>query len=65
LDAGTFSSGAPGSGSEPGSLASSPQHIPTDEEFLHEREVESTAEGMPSGELDEEPPKAEAASSGE
>lgn len=40
-------------------------HIPTDEEFLHEREVESTAEGMPSGELDEEPPKAEAAASGE
>jgi len=65
LDAGTFSSGAPGSGSEPGSLASPAQHIPTDEEFLHEREVESTAEGMPSGELDEEPPKAEAASSGE
>ena len=36
---------------------------PSDEEFLREREVESTAEGMPSGELDEEPPKAEAASS--
>jgi segregation and condensation protein B len=36
---------------------------PSDEEFLREREVESTAEGMPSGELDEEPPKAETASS--
>ena len=33
------------------------------DEFLREREVESTSEGMPSGELDEEPPKAEAASS--
>ena len=39
--------------------------VPSDDEFLREREVESTAEGMPSGELDEEPPKAEAASSGE
>jgi segregation and condensation protein B len=39
--------------------------LPTDEEFLHEREVESTGEGMPSGELDDEPPKADAASSGE
>ena len=48
-----------------GSSASVARHVPTDEEFLHEREVESTAEGMPSGELDEEPPKAEAASSGE
>jgi segregation and condensation protein B len=37
----------------------------SDEQFLHEREVESTSEGMPSGELDEEPPKAEAAASGE
>jgi len=63
--AASFSSSGPGSGSEPGSLALSSQHSPTDEEFLHEREVESTAEGMPSGELDEEPPKAEAASSGE
>jgi len=40
-------------------------HAPSDEEFLHEREVESTSEGMPSGELDEEPPKADAARSGE
>ncbi len=38
-------------------------HVPTDEEFLREREVESTSEGMPSGELDEEPPKAGAAGS--
>jgi segregation and condensation protein B len=52
--------GVPGTGSVPGTSS-----IPSDEEFLHEREVESTAEGMPSGELDEEPPKAEAASSGE
>jgi segregation and condensation protein B len=50
----------PGTGSAPGSSSA-----PSDEDFLHEREVESTAEGMPSGELDEEPPKAEAASSGE
>jgi segregation and condensation protein B len=50
----------PGTGSAPGSSSA-----PSDEEFLHEREVESTAEGMPSGELDEEPPKADAASSGE
>jgi len=60
------SSVAPGSRFEPESSASSLAHyVPTDEEFLHEREVESTAEGMPSGELDEEPPKAEAAASGE
>jgi segregation and condensation protein B len=60
------SSGAPGSVSEPESSASSSSHlVPSDEEFLHEREVDSTAEGMPSGELDEEPPKAEAAASGE
>jgi segregation and condensation protein B len=58
------SSGAPGSPSEPGS-AISPHRVPTDEEFLREREVESTDEGMPSGELDEEPPKAGAAASGE
>jgi segregation and condensation protein B len=51
-------SGAPGSGIAPGSCAS-----PSDDQFLREREVESTAEGMPSGELDEEPPKA--ASAGE
>jgi segregation and condensation protein B len=54
--------GAPGSGSAPGSSAS---HDPTDEEFLREREVDSTAEGMPAGELDEEPPKADAVASGE
>ena len=35
------------------------------DEFLREEEVTATAEGMPSGELDEEPPKADAASSGE
>jgi segregation and condensation protein B len=40
-------------------------HVPSDEEFLHEREVESTSEGMPSGELDEEPPKSDAARLGE
>ena len=59
----------PGSQSEPGapsaSLTVGVHHVPTDEEFLHEREVESTDEGMPSGELDEEPPKADAAASGE
>src|SRR2546425_5309192 len=43
--------GAPGPGIAPGSSAS-----PSDEQFLRDREVESTAEGMPSGELDEEPP---------
>jgi segregation and condensation protein B len=64
--AASSSSGAPGSGSEPeSSTSSSAHHVPTDEEFLHEREVESTAEGMPSGELDDEPPKAEAAAFGE
>jgi segregation and condensation protein B len=52
--------GVPRTSSVPGTSSA-----PSDEEFLHEREVESTAEGMPSGELDEEPPKAEAASSGE
>jgi segregation and condensation protein B len=54
--------GAPGAGSAPGSSTSS---SPSDDEFLREREVESTSEGMPSGELDEEPPKAEAASASE
>jgi segregation and condensation protein B len=58
------SPGAPGSPSEP-RFSISPHHVPSDEEFLREREVESTAEGMPSGELDEEPPKADAAASGE
>jgi hypothetical protein len=64
----SLSSGAPRSVPEDGpalSSSSSLQHVPTDEEFLHEREVDSTAEGMPSGELDEEPPKAGAAASGE
>jgi segregation and condensation protein B len=60
--------GAPGSHFEPGSsISSTSQSNPSDDEFLREREVESTSEGMPSGELDEEPPKprAEAATSGE
>jgi segregation and condensation protein B len=48
-----------------GTNSTSANHVPSDEEFLHEREVESTAEGMPSGELDEEPPRADAARSGE
>src|SRR5690349_204619 len=61
LEGGSSSSRAQSSTSS----ASLAHHIPTDEEFLHEREVESTDEGMPSGELDEEPPKDEAASSGE
>jgi segregation and condensation protein B len=47
----------------PGGEVGPESSAPSDEEFLREREVESTAEGMPSGELDEEPPKAEAASS--
>ena len=38
---------------------------PTDAEFLREEEVTATSEGMPSGELDEEPKKAESASAGE
>jgi segregation and condensation protein B len=45
--------------------AAEAHHAPTDDEFLREREVESTAEGMPSGELDEDPPKADSASAGE
>lgn len=58
--------GVPSSGSEPGSSRSSPnQPSPDDDEFLREREVESTSEGMPSGELDEEPPKAGSATAGE
>src|SRR6516225_10057938 len=48
-----------------GPLSDLRTHVPSDEEFLHEREVESTSEGMPSGELDEEPPKADAARPGE
>ena len=62
--AATSNAGVPSSNSEPPG-SSSVQHVPNDEEFLHEREVESTSEGMPSGELDEEPPKADAARSGE
>jgi hypothetical protein len=54
--------GAPGSVSEPGSSILS---SPSDSEFLREEEVVATSEGMPSGELDEEPPKAEAASASE
>jgi segregation and condensation protein B len=57
--------GAPGAGSALGSSPSPKHPEPSDDEFLREREVESTAEGMPSGELDEEPPKAESASAGE
>jgi len=52
--------GAPGAGIAPGASVS-----PSEDQFLREREVESTAEGMPSGELDEEPPKADTASAGE
>jgi segregation and condensation protein B len=58
--AGAPGDGAPGSS---GSPCESPG--PSDDEFLREREVESTGEGMPSGELDEEPPKADSASAGE
>src|SRR5579862_8760118 len=63
--------GAPPSGSEGGSSLSShsasapglsepgsPPASPSDSEFLREEEVTATDEGMPSGELDEEPPKA-------
>ncbi len=58
--------GGLGAGVSPGSLTSSCEPPePSDDEFLREREVESTAEGMPSGELDEEPPKAESASAAE
>ena len=56
LQLGARSTGGPSSATEPS---------PSDEEFLHEREVESTAEGMPAGELDDEPPKADAARFGE
>jgi segregation and condensation protein B len=38
---------------------------PTAEEFLREEEVAATNEGMPSGQLDEDPPKAEAATNRE
>ena len=40
-------------------------HAQSDAEFLREEEVTATGEGMPSGELDEEPPRAEAATSAE
>src|ERR1700720_4647553 len=57
---GISSVGAPGAGVAPGSSPSPCEPpVPSDDEFLREREVESTAEGMPSGELYEEPPKAE------
>jgi segregation and condensation protein B len=66
LSSSSGASGAPGADGAPGAASTSPKTPElSDEEFLHEREVESTAEGMPSGELDEEPPKAEAASVGE
>jgi segregation and condensation protein B len=48
-----------------GGPSSSIEPAPSDDEFLREREVESTSEGMPSGELDEEPPKADFATAGE
>jgi segregation and condensation protein B len=65
-DVGLRGAGAPGAAPAPGSSPSSSQSsAPSDDEFLREREVESTAEGMPSGELDEEPPKAESAFAGE
>jgi segregation and condensation protein B len=58
--------GATGAGFLPGSSPTcSEPSSPSDDEFLREREVESTAEGMPSGELDEEPPKADSATAGE
>jgi segregation and condensation protein B len=57
---------APGAGSSPESPPPcSESSAPSDDEFLREREVESTSEGMPSGELDEEPPKADFATAGE
>src|SRR5262245_58617687 len=42
-----------------------PGASPGEHDCLREEEVTATAEGMPSGELDEEPPKSEAAASGE
>jgi segregation and condensation protein B len=58
--------GAPGAAIAPASSRPcSEPASPSDDGFLREREVESTAEGMPSGELDEEPPKADSASAGE
>jgi segregation and condensation protein B len=54
----------PGTDAEPVLVPASHQ-VPSDAEFLREEEVTATGEGMPSGELDEEPPIAEAAASGE
>jgi len=45
--------------------SASAHHVQSDAEFLREEEVTATGEGMPSGELDEEPPRAEAATSAE
>ncbi|PYU00271.1 MAG: SMC-Scp complex subunit ScpB [Acidobacteria bacterium] len=56
---------APGAGASGADIAPGSSASPSDDQFLREREVESTAEGMPSGELDEEPPKADSASAGE
>jgi len=56
---------APGAGASCAGIAPGSSASPSEDEFLREREVESTAEGMPSGELDEEPPKADSASAGE
>ncbi len=58
-----FAAPVTGAAVAPGPATSSCEPpAPSDDEFLREREVESTAEGMPSGELDEEPPKADSAS---
>jgi segregation and condensation protein B len=46
-----------------GSSAPSPVPPPAPDAFLREEEVTATGEGMPSGELDEEPPKTDAAAS--
>jgi segregation and condensation protein B len=51
--------GVSGAGAAPGISS------PSDAEFLREEEVTATSEGMPSGELDEEPKKTESASAGE
>ena len=62
-EVGARPAGTPVADSAPGSSPSPCEPpAPSDDEFLREREVESTAEGMPSGELDEEPPKADSAS---
>jgi segregation and condensation protein B len=58
-----FAAPAAGAGSAPASARPCLEPTaPSDDEFLREREVESTSEGMPSGELDEEPPKTDSAS---